>query len=438
MAELLNDRLSVFPVTAKVSPDGRLSIAGCDTVTLPQQYGTPLYVYDGVTIKGQISSVQQLLKTHYGENALVAYAGKAYFSYAFAKKLAEFGIGADLVSIGDIRVAQKAGLDPDGIHLHGNNKSAEEINAALDWGIQAIVVDSLDELEFVEALSAQKRKPARIWLRITPDLTVDTHPHIQTSHPASKFGLHILDGQANQAIRKAQASQWLKLVGLHTHLGSQLRDTQVYVEAIEKMYTLAGEEGFIPEEFSPGGGWGVRYTEEDPANDPEPWIAAVSSTIKAQCRQRGWPLPRLVVEPGRFTVAQAGVALYTIGAQKNTPDGTRILAVDGGIADNPRVALYAARYTALIANKANLPATTSTRVVGKFCETGDVFIDHVTLPEATRGEILAIPAAGAYQLSMASNYNFAARPAVLWLEDGKVEVMQPRERPEDSAWWMNP
>jgi diaminopimelate decarboxylase len=438
MAELLNDRLSIFPVTAKVSPDGRLFIAGCDTVTLAQQYGTPLYVYDGATIKGQISRVKELMREHYGENALVAYASKAYFSYAFAKKLAEFGIGADLVSIGDIRVAQKAGLDPDGIHLHGNNKSAEEINAALDWGIQAIVVDSLDELDFVEALAAQKGKPARIWLRITPDLTVDTHPHIQTSHPASKFGLHILDGQANQAIRKAQASQWLKLVGLHTHLGSQLRDTQVYVEAIEKMYTLAGEEGFIPEEFSPGGGWGVRYTEEDPANDPEPWIAAVSSTIKAQCLQRGWPLPRLVVEPGRFTVAQAGVALYTIGAQKNTPDGTRILAVDGGIADNPRVALYAARYTALIANKANLPATTSTRVVGKFCETGDVLIDHVTLPEAARGEILAIPAAGAYQLSMASNYNFAARPAVLWLEDGKVEVMQPLERPEQSSWWMNP
>jgi diaminopimelate decarboxylase len=435
---MIKERLSIFPVTAKTDASGSLTIAGCDTVAQAQQYGTPLYVYDGATIKGQISRVQELMKKHYGENALVAYASKAYFSSALARKLAEFSIGADLVSIGDIRVAQKAGLDPDGIHLHGNNKSAEEINAALDWGIQAIVVDSLDELDFVETLAAQKRKPARIWLRITPDLTVDTHPHIQTSHPASKFGLHILDGQANQAIQRAQASQWLKLVGLHTHLGSQLRDTQVYKEAIEKMYTLAGEEGFIPEEFSPGGGWGVRYTEDDPVNDPEQWITVVSAVIKAQCLKRGWPLPRLVIEPGRYTIAQAGVALYTIGAQKTTPDGIRILAVDGGIADNPRVALYAARYTALIANRANAPATIPTRVVGKFCETGDVLIDCVTLPEATRGEILAIPAAGAYQLSMASNYNFATRPAVLWLEDGKVEIMQPREHPEESPWWMNP
>lgn len=438
MAEMINDRLSLFPVTAKIGADGRLTIAGSDVVALAQQYGTPLYVYDGATIKGQISCLQQLLKSHYGENALVAYAGKAYFSFALAKKLAEFGIGADLVSIGDIRVAQKARLDPDGIHLHGNNKSAEEITAALDWGIQAIVVDSLDELEFVETLAAQKRKPARIWLRITPDLTVDTHPHIQTSHPASKFGLHILDGQANQAIRRAQASQWLKLIGLHTHLGSQLRDPQVYKEAIVKMYALAGEEGFIPKEFSPGGGWGVRYTEADPTNDPEKWISVVSATIKAQCLKRDWPLPRLVIEPGRFTIAQAGVALYTVGAQKTTPDGTHILAVDGGIADNPRVALYAARYTALIANRADATATNSTRVVGKFCETGDVLIDSVTLTNATRGEILAIPAAGAYQLSMASNYNFATRPAVLWLEDGRVEIMQPREQPEESPWWMNP
>lgn len=438
MAEMINDRLSIFPVTAKTDASGSLTIADCDTVALAQQYGTPLYLYDGATVKGQISRVQELMKKHYGENALVAFAGKAYFSFELARKMAAFGIGADLVSIGDIRVAQKAGLDPDGIHLHGNNKSAEEINAALDWGIQAIVVDSLDELDFVETLATQKRKPARIWLRITPDLTVDTHPHIQTSHPASKFGLHILDGQANQAIRKAQASQWLNLVGLHTHLGSQLRDTQVYVEAIGKMYTLAGEEGFIPEEFSPGGGWGVRYTEDDPVNDPEQWITVVSAAIKTQCLKRGWPLPRLVIEPGRYTIAQAGVALYTIGAQKTTPDGIRILAVDGGIADNPRVALYAARYTALIANRSNAPATIPTRVVGKFCETGDVLIDCVTLPEATRGEILAIPAAGAYQLSMASNYNFATRPAVLWLEDGKVEIMQPREHPEESPWWMNP
>ena len=428
-------RLSLFPISTKVNSQGELEIAGSKLFTLAKEYDTPLYVYDAATVKEQVSVLKHLLYKHYGENASIAYASKAYFSLSFARKLNTLGIGADLITIGDIRTARKAALNPALLHLHGNNKSEEEIRTALEWGIGAIVIDSLDELSFVESIAETMSRKARIWLRITPDITVDTHRHIQTSHAASKFGLHISDGQASQALKQALGSKWLNLVGLHTHLGSQLRETGVYEEAIHKMYTLAGDNDFIPQEFSPGGGWGVRYTEDDAPNDPDLWIGAISRCIKNECETRNWPLPHLVIEPGRYTVARAGVALYSIGSQKQTPEGQHIIAVDGGIADNPRVALYSAKYTALVADRANAANEIPSRVVGKFCESGDVLIEQVLLPKVQRGEILAIPVSGAYQLSMSSNYNFATRPTVLWLDNGMVEVMQNREHPENSGWW---
>ncbi len=429
------DRLSLFPITSKIDFQGHLKIAGVDLGSLAREYGTPLYLYDAVTIKEQVACLSQLFVESYTGKTSIAYATKAYFSLAFGRKLVGLGIGADLITIGDIRTAQKAQMDPRLLHLHGNNKSEEEILAALNWGLAAIVVDSLDELTFLESIVQTQKKVATIWLRITPDIDVDTHHHIQTSHSASKFGLHISDGQAHKAIKAALNSKWLNLVGLHTHLGSQIRDTQVYEQAITKMYAVADECGYTPQEFSPGGGWGVRYLPEEESNDPKNWITAISRSIEKECKSRGWTLPHLVIEPGRFIVARAGVALYSVGSQKQTPEGQHIIAVDGGIADNPRVALYNARYTALAANRVNAKNDVRSRVVGKFCETGDVLIDDVDLPEVKRGDILAIPVAGAYQLSMSSNYNFATRPTVLWLEDGEVEVMQEREHPETSPWW---
>lgn len=429
------DRLSLFPITSRINAEGHLEIGGLKLSALVEQFGTPLYIYDSATFDGQIDTLKKLLRKYYSGSASIAYATKAYFSLVFARKLGKLGVGADLITIGDICTAQKAKMDPSLLHLHGNNKSDEELRAALDWDISAIVVDSLDELEFLESIAQQLNKTARIWLRITPDIAVDTHHHIQTSHVASKFGLHISDGQAIEAIKKALNSRWLNLRGLHTHLGSQLRETEVYEQAISKMYEVADDCGFRPQEFSPGGGWGVRYLPSDEPNDPENWISAISLSVQKECAKRQWELPHLVIEPGRFTVARAGVAIYTIGAQKLTPEGEHIVAVDGGIADNPRVALYDAHYTALVVNRASERNDLKTRVVGKFCETGDVLIDEVDLPRVSRGDILAIPVSGAYQLSMSSNYNFATRPAVLWLEDGKVEVMQERERPEESKWW---
>ncbi len=427
--------LYLFPVSAKITPAGHLSISNLDLEELADQYGTPLYIYDAATIRNQIDSLQCCLKTWYPGPASIAYAVKAYFSYAFARHIAPLGLGADVVSMGEILIANKAGLPRDGIHLHGNNKTEEELTAALEWGIQAIVVDSLDELQFLDQLAAKLKKKARIWLRITPDLRVNTHPHIETSASDSKFGLHIQNGQAAQAIRYAQQSNWLNLVGLHTHLGSQLFDPIPYQRAVEMLYELAEHEHYIPEEISPGGGWGVPYIPRDQENDCEAWVKTVSEAIQKHCTRLNWPLPRLILEPGRWIVARAGMAIYRVGSQKITVNENHIVSVDGGMADNPRTALYQAEYTARIVQRANAEPVNQVRIVGKFCESGDVLIPEVHLPEVQRGDLLAVPVAGAYQLSMSSNYNLATRPAVLWLDDGQVEVMQPRERPELSGWW---
>lgn len=219
-------------------------------------------------------------------------------------------------------------------------------------------------------------------------------------------------------------------------MGSQLYDPIPYAIAIERLYTLASECGYEPQEISPGGGWGVRYTKNDPLTDPLDWIRTISQTIQQQCERTGFQLPKIVLEPGRWLAARAGVAIYQIGSQKRMPDGTRILAVDGGMSDNPRHALYQAAYSAVILNKPNAKNLVPTTVVGKFCESGDVLIAQIDLPEAERGDLLLIPASGAYQLSMASNYNLAPRPVVLWLEpDGQFELLQRRENPEENSWW---
>jgi len=417
-------------------------IANQDLELLAGQYGTPLYLYDASTIRHQVETLKSLLKQAYPGDSLVAYAAKAYFSEGLSHKLAGMGVGIDVVSLGELDLALRGGFSPGVLHLHGNNKSEAELSAALEINAQAIVVDSLDELYFLEKLAARlaPNHKARIWLRVTPTVQGHTHAHIDTSGANSKFGLHIENGQAAAAVRYAQASTWLDLAGLHTHLGSQLFEPEIYREAIHQLYQLAQSENYPPREFSPGGGWGVRYTPADPDDHYAAWLEAVCGAVGEECSHLGWPLPRLVLEPGRSLVGRAGVALYRVGAQKTTPSGLRIVAVDGGLADNPRHALYQARYTALSVRQPE-PAGSATRparLVGKFCESGDVLIPEVLLPPLERGDLIAVPVAGAYQLSMASNYNMAPRPAVLWLDEQGVEVLQKREVPYESGWWMLP
>jgi len=429
----------LLPISANVSPQGVLTIANQDLERLAEQYGTPLYLYDAATIHQQVNTLQSLLKQAYPGQSLVAYAAKAYFSEGISRKLAAMGLGIDVVSLGELELALRGGFAPGVLHLHGNNKSEEELAAALEIHAQAIVVDSLDELRLLESLAARRGKnKARIWLRVTPTVQGHTHAHIDTSGANSKFGLHIENGQAAEAIRYARASAWLDLVGLHMHLGSQFFEPEIYSEAVHQLYQLAQSENFQPQEFSPGGGWGVRYTPADPQDAYAPWLEAVCESVIAECARLGWPLPRLILEPGRSLVARAGVAVYRVGAQKTTPSGLRIVAVDGGLADNPRHALYQARYTALAVKQANATNVSQARLVGKFCESGDVLIPAVDLPQVERGDLIAVPVAGAYQLSMTSNYNLAPRPAVLWLDENGVELLQKREVPSESGWWRLP
>jgi diaminopimelate decarboxylase len=427
--------LSLFPVSAAVQPNGKLTIAGHDLDDLADAYGTPLYLFDAETLRGQVLRLKELLAVHYPGEAAVAFAAKAYFSAGFARRIATLGIEVDAVSLGEMRVARQAGFPAQAIHLHGNNKSADELETALAWDIHAIVVDSLDELGFLEGIAAARGHPAKVWLRVTPDLDVHTHPHIATGSGASKFGLHLENGQAAEAVQRARASRWLEPVGLHFHLGSQLSDTAPYRDAIERLLDLTEAGGLPLQEFSPGGGWGVRYTEQDPLDDPEPWIEAVCGSMAAGCARRGWRLPRLVLEPGRWLVARAGTAIYTVGTQKETGEGERVVAVDGGMADNPRPALYGARYTACPVADPLARDARPARLAGRFCESGDVLIPEVALPPVKRGDRLAMPAAGAYQLALSSNYNLAPRPAVLWLEAGRVDVLQERESIPGEGWW---
>ena len=431
------DLLDLFPISTQVKPEhGGLWIGECNLSSLAQEWGTPLYLYDAATLQTQARLIRRLLGAAYPGPSLVAYAAKTYFSFGMARKLSVMGLGVDCVSLAELDIARQAGFPPGKAHLHGNNKSSEELEAAMDWGIQSIVVDSLEELGFLEDLAQHfDRCNVRIWLRVTPGLTVDTHPYRQTGHTASKFGLPLQDGQAAEAIRRAMASQRLKLVGLHTHLGSQLFEAEPYQEALRSLGRLAYEQGFVPEEISPGGGWGVPYHPDDPLAPVERWIEGVSQTTVSMAKEYGWPLPRLVLEPGRWLVARAGVALYTLGTTKILPDGSRVAAVDGGMADNPRPALYQSRYTACLAERPLAQPVQNWRVVGKYCESGDLLIQDVPLPEFLRGDLLAMPVSGAYQLSMASNYNLAPRPAVLWLEHGQVECLQVREKPSQAGWW---
>ncbi len=433
-----NPLADIFPITTTRDPHGGLQIAGLSLTALAETYGTPLYLYDGATVRAQADALKTLLSEQYPADYEITYAAKAYFAPAFARRLAAMGLGVDVVSRGEMITARNAGFAPEKVHLHGNNKSREELEMALDWQIQAIVVDSLEELTFLQSLAEARQMRARIWLRITPGLHVDTHPYRQTAHPTSKFGLLISDGQALAGIRQARSSRWSELVGLHAHLGSQLFETDTYFEAINMLAALAEQADFVPQEFSPGGGWGVRYTPQDPQPDPRDWVKNVSSGVLSAFQQRGWLLPRLIVEPGRFIAARAGVALYRVGTSKTVADGTCVVAVDGGMADNPRPALYRSRYSATLANRRDPGPTYKTNIVGKFCETGDLLISGAELPAMQRGDLLAMPAAGAYQLSMASNYNLAPRPAALWLENGHASLLQPREEPDETHWWGSP
>lgn len=438
MSAKFDEIREIFPITTDLSSENTLKIAGHDLRKLANDFKTPLYLYDAATIRTQIREIHRALNDYYPGQASIAYASKAYLSGKFASLIAKESVDLDVVSYAEAQIALHNGFHPDRIHLHGNNKSYEELTLAIENDFHAIVLDNFDEIEMAQEVAQTLGETARVWIRITPDMRVETHLHMETSAKNSKFGVHIINGDAEKAIIAVERKPNLKLTGLHFHLGSLLFDADVYIAAIEEIFKLVERTGITLEELSPGGGWGIRYTPNAPKNPVDNWIAPVAHTIVRNCQKRKIALPKLSLESGRFIVGRAGVALYTVGTVKDGLDNKIIAAVDGGMADNPRHALYDSTYcAAIVENPLGDSAERPVRIVGKFCESGDELISATELPLPKFGQRLAIPASGAYQLSMASNYNLATRPTVLWLEENDPPMaLQVREHPEISSWWV--
>ncbi|MBX0330611.1 diaminopimelate decarboxylase [Oscillochloris sp. ZM17-4] len=423
----------IWPDTAEVI-GGRLHIGGCDTTALAETHGTPLYLLDEATLRGAMRAYTAALARHYPGPARVHYASKALLNTAVAQIVAEEGLGLDVVSGAELLVARRAGLPMGQVHMHGNAKGEAELRRAVEWGVGAIVVDSLDELDRLAALTHGRERPQGVLLRVAPNIDTHTHAHIATGGAASKFGLP-LEALGAAAARALDASG-LRLLGLHAHIGSQLTRAEEFRAAVgvlaREMTRLRDDLGVELEELSPGGGLGVPYTADMPPTDIDAYAAALGAATREACAAHGLRPPLLTVEPGRSIVARAGVALYRVLARKLGPDGAPLyLHVDGGMADNIRPALYGAQYTSLLASRADAPAGPPVDVAGRYCESGDVLLRQAPLPPAGPGDLIAVAVAGAYTLSMASTYNMAPRPALLLVGDGAARLIQRRETEDD-------
>ncbi|MEW6033525.1 MAG: diaminopimelate decarboxylase [Chloroflexota bacterium] len=427
--------LTVFPLTAKVDARGRLRIGGCDTVELAARFGTPLYLFDEATLRRKCSEFREEFGRRYPDTRVI-YASKAFLNPALVAMLASENLGLDVVSGGELAVAQSVQFPAERIYFHGNNKSRAELEQALAYSVGRVVVDNFHELELLNEAARRAGKTQDILLRLNPGVDPHTHAHIATGVADSKFGFPLAGGQAEEAMRQAASAPGLKLVGLHCHIGSQVFEVEPFLEATELVLRFAAgmcppQAGFELMEFSPGGGFAVQYLVETPAPPVSRYAEAITSRVLALCGALGLAPPRLVLEPGRGIVGQAGVALYTLGSVKDIPGVRRYVCVDGGMGDNIRPALYEAGYEALLANKADQPGTERVTLAGRFCESGDILVKDVMLPPVKAGDIVAVPVSGAYAPAMASNYNAVPRPAMVMVQDGKARLIRRRESYED-------
>jgi diaminopimelate decarboxylase len=427
-------RLPLFPRTADINNRGCLTIGGCDTVELATNFGTPLYIFDEATLRSKCLEYRREFTQRY-PNTLIIYACKAFTNTALALILEEEGLGLDVVSAGEISIASSADFLPERVYFHGNNKTAEEISLALEWGIGRVVVDNFHELHLLSKLAAAKGIVQDILLRLSPGIDPHTHEYITTGTVESKFGFPMLPGQAEEAITQAISRESLNLIGLHFHLGSLIFDVEPYREAIKVVLRFAAEVrqkiGFELSEFSLGGGFAIQYVLDSPAPSTADYAEAIVSILLEETESLGLALPQLIVEPGRAIVGQAGVALYRVGAMKEIPGIRKYVFVDGGIADNIRPAFYGARYEALVANKAKERDTSMVTVAGRFCESADILVKDIELPTIEEGDIIAVPACGAYCLPMASNYNASLKPAIVMVKEGQARLIRRRETFED-------
>jgi len=434
-----NETIRLLPITAQRDATGRLLIGGCDVVELVKQYGSPLYVYDQATMDAILAEYREGLAQCWPTEAEVAYAAKAWLTVAMGQWAAKRALGMDVVSEGELWHVLQAGFPAERVHAHGNNKPDAFLRACVKAGVGRIVLDHVREAERLADICAELGKPQAVWLRLNPATAPDTHASIQTGSASSKFGLSLRDGSALRVAQFVEANQWRSWRGIHFHIGSQIKNTVSLCAATRRVFdwlaSLPDELSRKPMEFSPGGGWAVPYTPDAPYLAPFTAIRDLSHTILSHPAHlesdMSQLVPKLILEPGRELVARAGVALYTVGALKQADDLSYVF-LDGGLADNPRPALYQAQYHALLANRIadSTDATISYTLAGPFCESGDVSIRDISLPPLDEGDVIAVPVSGAYQLSMASTYNGAPRPAILWLHDGKAQLIQRRETHE--------
>jgi len=424
----------VLPVTAAVNDAGHLATGGCDLVDVAAEFGTPLYVFDEETLRAQCRAFLQAFRSRYPETA-VAYAAKAYLGRALAAIVAQEGLDLDVVSGGELAIARSVNFPPERIHFHGNNKSEQELREALDYGIARVIVDNFHEMAILDSLARGRGIRQRVLLRLSPGVDPHTHLKTTTGITDSKFGIAMVTGQAEHAVRQVMEMPGLDLVGLHVHLGSPIFETEPFAEAVDTVFELAAQMrqkyGFEMREFSPGGGFAVNYLPEQDAPDPDEYAEAVVNGIRAACKHRGLPEPRIFIEPGRAIVARAGLALYTVGASKDIPGVRRYVSVDGGMADNIRPAIYDSKYSALLANRPLDERRETVTVAGKYCESSDILLRDAELPPLEAGDILVTPASGAYALAMASNYNASLRPAIVLVANGEAKLMRRRETYED-------
>jgi diaminopimelate decarboxylase len=419
--------------TQRVNGQGALEIGGCDAVELARRFGTPLYVLDEACLRGNCRRYRAAFESRYPK-VLICFAAKALMTTAVCAIVDQEGLGLDVVSSGELYTASQANFPMARVFLHGSDKSPQEMELALRHRVHRVVVDNLEEIAQFQEIAAAQGVEVDVLIRVTPGVEVDSHTHVQTGKVDTKFGLSIATGAALEGVAKGMEAPNVHVRGIHCHIGSQILDLDPFQEAARMMLEFAAEArdrlGLTLEEVNMGGGLGVRYLPTDQPPSVEDFADAVAGTVTAVCRARDLPLPRLILEPGRGLVGEAGTTLYTIGVVKEISGVRTYASVDGGLADNPRPALYDARYSAIVANKASQPLTRKVTVSGKSCESDTLIVDLET-PAVAPGDILAVQTTGAYNYSMSSNYNRLPRPAMVLALDGQADLIVARESLDD-------
>ena len=421
--------------TSKVNENGNLSIGGVDTVELVKEFKTPLYVMDQEFIETTIDKMKEAFKsTRF--NTRIAYAGKAFLSTGMIKLVESKGLDLDVVSGGELYTAHKAGFPMNKVHLHGNNKLVNEIEMAVEFGIDTIVVDNEDEIDKIERICREKGKKQAVLVRIDPGIEAHTHHYIKTSGLTSKFGISLFQDNLFDIIKRLNDSEWIEFKGFHTHIGSQIFQSAFFIFALDEIFKyldkLKKELGIVVHTVNMGGGFGVYYKEGDDPKPIEEVLSEIITYTEAMEIKYQIGFKELCIEPGRSIVGNAGTTLYEVGGIKETVGGKTYVFIDGGMSDNIRTALYQAEYEAGVVNKLNDTDIREITLAGKLCESGDIIIEKGKLPKATEiGDIVAVTTTGAYCYTMSSNYNRMMRPAVVFVKDGKAKVAVKRETLDD-------